>query len=219
MEHHIGDPAHIIADSSQEGRLADRIGELNGVTLDYEALDCGHFQVGGGVVVEYKSGTDFILSVVEKELFETANRLRAQHDRPVFLVEGDYFTARFHQTPFDVHWAIGYLTSVLNIPVLYSPDRESSAVLVYTLAVTAQHDMASGEALRPDEPDTRREAIRFLVEGLPGVDPDLGRNLLRHFGNARAVFAAGRDELLAVEGMTDKTADRITNILDSKKGK
>ncbi|HKL78352.1 MAG TPA: ERCC4 domain-containing protein [Gammaproteobacteria bacterium] len=217
--HHIGDPAHIIADPGQQGRLADRIADLKGVTLDYEAMDCGHFQVGGGVVVEYKSGTDFILSVVEKELFETANRLRAHHDRPVFLVEGDYFTARFHQTPFDIHWAIGYLTSVLNIPVLYSPDGESSAVMVYTLAVSAQQDMASGETLRIGQPDTRREAIRFLVEGLPGVDPDLARNLLRHFGTARAVFAAGRDELLAVEGMTEKTAGRISDVLDSKKGK
>lgn len=217
--HHIGDPAHIIADSGQQDRLGERVGQLQGVTLEYEALDCGHFQVGGGVVVEYKSGTDFILSVVEKELFETANRLRAHHDRPVFLVEGDYFTARFHQTPFDVHWAIGYLTSVLGIPVLYSPEAESSAVLVYTLAVSAQHDMASAENLRLGQPDTRREAIRFLVQGLPGVDPELARNLLRHFGTARAVFAADREALLAVEGMTEKTAGRISDVLDSKKGK
>ena len=45
------------------------------------------------------------------------------------------------------------------------------------------------------------------------------RDLLRHFGTARAVFAAGKEELLAVDGMTDKIASRITDVLDSKKGK
>ncbi|MFB6260506.1 MAG: hypothetical protein ABEJ96_02210, partial [Thiohalorhabdaceae bacterium] len=32
-------------------------------------------------------------------------------------------------------------------------------------------------------------------------------------------FAADKEELLAVEGMTDKIASRITDVLDSKKGK
>lgn len=216
---HIGQSAHIIADKAQEGRLGERVEQLQGATVAYEPLDAGDYILSDAVVVDYKSGTDFILAVVEQELFETANRLKAHYPKPVFLVEGDYFTHRFHQTPFDVHWAISYLTTVLDIPVLYSPEAEHSAMFIYALAVRAQGEAAAEQPWRPTKPETRRETIRFLVEGLPGVDPDLARDLLRHFGTARGVFAAGRDDLLAVDGMTEKTADRITDVLDSKKGK
>ena len=216
---HIGLPAHIIADSAQKGRLGERLEQIQGATLAYEDLDAGDFVLSDEVVVDYKSGTDFILAVVEQELFETANRLKAHYPRPVFLVEGDYFTHRFHQTPFDVHWAISYLTAVLGIPVLYSPEAEHSAMFVYALAVRAQGEATEEQPWRPSKPETRRETIRFLVEGLPGVSPELARTLLRHFGTARAVFAAGKDELLAVDGMTDKIAARISDVLDSKKGK
>ncbi|HKJ71106.1 MAG TPA: ERCC4 domain-containing protein [Gammaproteobacteria bacterium] len=216
---HIGLPARIIADTAQQGRLADRVEQIQGVTLEYEELDAGDYVLSDEVVVDYKSGTDFILAVVEEELFETANRLKAQYAKPVFLVEGDYFTHRFHQTPFDVHWAITYLNVALDIPVLYSPEAEHSAMFVYALAVRAQGDAAGEQSWRPGKPETRRETIRFLVEGLPGVSPELARGLLRHFGTARALFTATKDELLAVEGMTEKIASRISDVLDSKKGK
>jgi len=216
---HIGLPAHIIADNAQQGRLAERLEQIQGATVAYEPLDAGDFVLSDEVVVDYKSGTDFILAVVEEDLFETANRLKAQYSRPIFLVEGDYFTHRFHQTPFDVHWAISYLSVVLGIPVLYTPEAEHSAMFVYALAVRAQQAGNGEESWRPAKPETRRETIRFLVEGLPGVSPELARDLLRHFGTARAVFAADKEELLAVEGMTDKIASRITDVLDSKKGK
>ena len=216
---HIGQSAHIIADNAQQGRLAERVEQIQGATVEYETLDAGDYILSDEVVVDYKSGTDFILAVVEQELFETANRLKAHYPKPVFLVEGDYFTHRFHQTPFDVHWAISYLTTVLDIPVLYSPEAEHSAMFIYALAVRAQGAATEEQPWRPTKPETRRETIRFLVEGLPGVDPERARALLRHFCTARAVFAAGKEELMAVEGMTEKAANRITDALDSKKGK
>ena len=216
---HLGLPVEIVADTGQRGRLGDAVAGLEGVTLEYEELDAGDFLVGGDTAIEVKSGTDFILAVVEGDLLPTASRLQAQYRQPVLLVEGDYFTPRFHQTPFDVHWAIGYLTGVLGIPILYSPEAEHSAMLVYTLAARIQHESGVEQPLRPGQPETRRETIRFLVEGLPGVGPELARGLLRHFGTARAVFEAGETDLLEVAGMTGKTARRITDVLDSKKGK
>ncbi|MFP4614531.1 MAG: ERCC4 domain-containing protein [Thiohalorhabdus sp.] len=216
----LGARVTLTADPGQESRLAGHLKEIQGVHLDYEDLDVGDFVLDGETVVDYKSGTDFILAVVDKEVFDTANRMKAHYRRPLFLLEGDYFTARFHQTPFDVHWAIGYLTGTLEIPVLYSPSPKDSAMLLYTLAVETQNQVPEDDRpLRPNQPETRREAIRFLVEGLPGVDPELARALLRQFGTARAVFQASREELLAVEGMREKVANRISDVLDSKKGR
>lgn len=215
----LGTSVTLTTDPGQQGRLAEHLQEIRGVELEFEELDVGDFVLGGETVMDYKSGTDFILAVVNKEIFDTANRMKAHYRRPMFLLEGDFFTARFHQTPFDVHWAIGHLTGSLGIPVLYSPTPKDSAMLLYTLAVETQHQGDEDRPTRPNQPETRREAIRFLVEGLPGVSPELARNLLRHFGTARAAFQATREELLEVEGMREKVANRITDVLDSKKGK
>jgi len=204
----------ILADEGEKGKIIQKLEEFPGVTLEYDSLETGDYILGNGVVVERKSATDFILSVVDKSLLDSTAELKAAFERPVFLVEGDMYEARFHQKAFDVHVALAYMSVVQRVPVLYSPDAQTSAPLIYAMAADAQHSLGQGEPARLHKPAIRPEQQQYLLQGLPGVGAFEAEALLTQFDSPAGVFAASEESLAAVDGIGAETAARIREILD-----
>ncbi len=48
---------------------------------------------------------------------------------------------------------------------------------------------------------------------MPEIGPVVAKNLLKHFGTVAAVMSASREELMAVELVGPKTADRIREVV------
>lgn len=204
----------VTADARQKGKILQHL-EKAGAKLDTRELEIGDFLIGEDAAVAVKSGTDFILNVVDGSLLDNLNRLRANYARTILIVEGDYFTARFHQTAFDVHKGIAKLTT-LGIPVLYSAGPEHTGALIYYLAEGLQH-RPERQDMRTNAPTIRFEAVQYLLEGLPGVGAETAERLYKHFGTALAVFNAGMDELMQVEGIDETAAKKIRRILETKR--
>ena len=70
-------PVRILADTGEKGKIIKKLEAIPGVTLDFEPLDLGDYILGEGVAVERKSATDFILSIVDKSLIDSAAQLKA----------------------------------------------------------------------------------------------------------------------------------------------
>lgn len=205
----------VTADAKQKGKVLQHL-EKAGAKLELRDLEVGDFLIGEDVAVATKSGTDFILNVVDGSLLDNLNRLRANYSRVILVVEGDYFTARFHQTAFDVHKGIAKLTG-LGIPVLYSAGPEHTGALIYYLAEDVQHRPEGVQDMRTNAPAIRFEAVQYLLEGLPGVGAETAERLYKHFGTALAVFNASSEELTAVEGIDEAAAKKIRRILETKR--
>lgn len=204
----------VTADAKHKGKVLQHL-EKVGAKLEVRDLAIGDFIVGEDAAVALKSGTDFILNVVDGSLLDNLNRLRADYSRVILIVEGDYFTARFHQTAFDVHKGVAKLTA-LEIPVLYSAGPEHTGALIYYLAESIQHRPAHQD-MRTNAPSIRFEAVQYLLEGLPGVGAETAERLYKHFGTALAVFNAGVEELMQVEGIDEAGAKKIRRILETKR--
>ena len=132
-------PVRIVVDTRERGKIISKLEALPGVSLEFAEQESGDYLLGNGVVIERKSATDFILSIVDRTLVEKVEKIKALYPKPIFIVEGDMFAMRFHQKAFDVHMALSYMAVVQNIPVLTSPDAEQSAMLIYLMARDAQH--------------------------------------------------------------------------------
>ncbi len=59
----------------------------------------------------------------------------------------------------------------------------------------------------------KRNALRSILDEVPGVGPVLKKRLLKHFGSLRAVRTATADELMAVPGVSRSIAERIIGLL------
>jgi Fanconi anemia group M protein len=76
-------------------------GSFKGLATRPAELDCGDYDLGGGVVVERKSATDFSLAIMDKRLFGEVGKLKSSFDQPVYIIEGDLYGGRFHTDPLE----------------------------------------------------------------------------------------------------------------------
>ncbi|WP_018949697.1 ERCC4 domain-containing protein [Thioalkalivibrio sp. ALMg11] len=201
----------IRADRREQGKIIQRIERLEGVELEFTDLDVGDYLLPNGVVVERKSATDMVLSVVDKTLWESAAKLKANYQQVVYIVEGDLYEPRFHQQALDIHRALAHLTIALGISVLPSSDADNSGMLIYLLGLNAQIEPDPSD--RPTKPDTRRKAAEFIVSGLPGVEADQARDLLRDIGSVRDIINADAATLAQADGLDAERAERIESVV------
>jgi len=191
-------------------------GNFKGLVTQPAGLDCGDYDLGGGVVVERKSATDFSLAIMDKRLFGEVGKLKSSFDQPIFIIEGDLYGGRFHTDPVVIREAIAWLTVGEGVPLVPSPGAEFSAELMYTMASQAQHGIGHPIVMRSGKPFDPVNGQRYLVEGLPGINENLARALLDRFGSAAAVFAASVDALAEVAGITPQAAGRMRKVLDAR---
>lgn len=190
-------------------------GNFPGLQFEGRELEFGDFLIGNGVVIERKSSTDFMLSVMDKKIFGNLAKLKAEFDRIVYIVEGDIFAPRFHSNPTTLRDALAYMSAVEGIAVIPSPDAAMSAELVYDMAMYSQHGGDKIVSVRSTKPKDLRSSQQYVIESLPGVSAERARKLLHRFGSAAAVLGAS-DEDLHAAGITADTVVRIRKVLQTQ---
>ena len=191
-------------------------GSFKGLQLRTAELDCGDYDLGGGVLVERKSATDFTLAIMDKRLFGEVGKLKSSCDQPVYIIEGDLYAGRFHTDPLLVREAIAWLTVIQGVPLIPSPGEGFTAELLYTMATQLQHGLGHPIVMRNGKPFDPINGQCYLVEGLPGVNAQLAKALLTQFGSAAAVFAAPAEALAQLDGLSLPAATRIRKVLDAQ---
>lgn len=124
----------IRVDGRERGKIIARLESLEGVQLEIEDMEHGDYILPNGVVVERKSATDFILSVVDEEIWAHAEALAHTFPKVVYIIEGDPYVARFHQKALDVHRAFARLILEYNVAVIPSSDADNTAMMIFLLA-------------------------------------------------------------------------------------
>lgn len=191
-------------------------GNFKGLSLQMAELDSGDYDLGGGVVVERKSATDFTLAIMDKRLVSEVGKLKSSYDQVIYIVEGDIYGGRFHTDPVVIRDAISWLTVMQGIPLVPSPSEGFTAEILFTMANQAQYGMGHPVVMRTGKPFDPMNGQRYLVEGLPGVNEAMAMALLNHFGGAAAVFAADVEALAQVSGISSQAAARMRKVLDAK---
>jgi len=202
----------IRVDTRERGKIIQRLEGIEGLEMAFEEMDVGDYVLPGDLVVERKSGTDLILSVIDQSLWDKVAKLKSQHEQVVYIVEGDLFTARFHQQALDVHRALAHMIAVQGVSLVPSPDAENSAMLIYLMGMARQEGASALD--RVAKPSKRRDAQVYLLTALPGIDAEQAEALLKHFKSARSVMAASPEALQEVEGIDPELAGRIAEVLD-----
>lgn len=134
----------IQADRRERGRILKRLEESEGVRLEMVDLEFGDYVLPNNIIVERKSATDFILSVVDEGLWVNIENLERLYAQIVYIIEGDPYVARFHQKALDVHRAFARMVVGHGISVLPSADADHSAMLIYLMGLSALEEAAPG---------------------------------------------------------------------------
>ena len=208
----------ILADHREkDNKIVKELIEL-GVSVRTGQLVSADYVLSGKVGVELKKVHDFVDSLIDGRLLEQVRELRNNFDKAVLIIEGEediYSIRKVHANALR-----GLLASIVldfNIPVLYTKNPRDTAGL---LAVMAKREQEKGSeiSLHDKKPQTLKEQQEFLIAALPNVGIVTARNLLNYFGSIKVVVNASKEELIKLEGVGEKTAEKLKEVFEGKYG-
>jgi Fanconi anemia group M protein len=185
------------------------------VYLETKKLSFGDYVVNDTVTVERKTARDFLISIIDGRLFSQLSRLKNHSNCPVLLIEGNPFKTDLDFDPLAIRGALVSTQTMWYIPVLFSKTKEQTKDLL--LMIARQDEVLTDVVqLRAGyRPKRLRTKQLYVLQGLPGVGPQIAKRLMHHFGTVSKVMAAPVAELMEVEGIGTKAAAKIRTVLDS----
>ena len=180
------------------------------------SMAVGDYQVSDEVVIERKTAGDFVSSIIDKRLFKQARELSEEFKKPLIILEGDdLYNGMIN--PNAIRGSIASLALDFGISIIPTRNSQDTAAMIKRIAIREQNGEKVPISIRTDKkPVTMMEQQLFIVESLPNIGPVNAKALLEHFGNVSSVFNASENELQEVEGIGEKTAKNIREVIDSK---
>ncbi len=221
-------PVDVVVDS-REAAKAGRIVEFlrsAGLELAVARLSAGDYYLlaeegAKPLLVERKTVTDLLNSIRDNRLWNQLKLLKEAAQKEgvdlVIVLEGWLGSIEKYRS-----WRIQAVLRILDevlldwgVPILPSPNLQATAKWLLSKAKS----LGRPEKKRPPrlrvekKPMTPAERALYVAEGLAG--PVLARRLLEYFGTLRRLANATVDELLRVEGIGEKRAKEIYEILNT----
>lgn len=202
---------YVIADDrEQQSGVIDALKQIDCVETKIQRLRVGDYLADRSLLFERKTFNDFAISIIDGRLFGQAIRLARSEFDCVLILEGKGNTVSETGVRREaLQGAIITISLVLGIPILRSRNpSETARLIVY--AARQLRSIAQGAVHRGGyRPKGKKKRQAFILQGLPGIGAQMAKRLLDTFGTVEAVISASSEQLQSVEGIGQKTAEKI----------
>lgn len=203
-------PIHVEIDDRERASGVEEALRSLGVVVVARRLLLGDYLIDGALLVERKTLSDLVASVIDGRLFSQARRLMASRRRAVLVLEGTGADlARCGASWESLQGALITATWVFGLPILRTRSAFETARTIVFIA-RQHHAVVNGMLCRYGWRPKGKAALQgYVLQGLPGIGAERARRLLRRFGSVEAVVTASEKELCEVHGIGKSTAKRI----------
>ena len=194
-----------------------------GAEVIIKTLEVGDYHVSDDVIIERKTTSDFLHSIIDEpgHLYGQLSDMMREYNRSILIIEGspmDLYTKR----EVGANAIDGMLLAVaegFGVPILWTLSVDHTARMIYRAAekqqIARQHKSGSPHGKRSHMTLPQKQV--YVVSSIGGgVGPTMAVTLLEHFRSVKAVMAANINELVEVEGIGLKTAEKIHEIVRGK---
>jgi len=200
-----GEMVTLVADAAQKGNLIlDALSDKK-VRVIYSNLQIGDYQITDNVFVSYMTTDLFIRGLNDKRIYRQVLDLKRTCPEPILIVEGPNVYEHKDANVHVINGALAFIEVLNRVPVVFTSDPEESADILFM--ATNQMQFGLGYEVHPDDPRKRKRDLKLyqteVLEAIPGVGPNLAKELLKKFGTLSGVFAATAEELAEVPGWED----------------
>lgn len=210
-----GEPGRVFVDPRE--REMAKILEGLGLEVTLKSLEVGDYVLSDRLAVERKTAEDFAASIIdpERNLFRQISDLSRTYDRPVLILEGrDLYASQMN--PASVRGALASIAVDFGVPIIPTEGKDETAAVIAMLANRERKDGREPKVHGHKTARTLKEQQEYLVSAIPSVGPAVAKNLLKHFGTIERVMTATKEELLQVELVGPKIAERIRELVGGK---
>ncbi|WP_266079189.1 DEAD/DEAH box helicase [Haladaptatus caseinilyticus] len=207
----------IVADQRElDANIARDLSARDGVDVRLETLAVGDYVLSDRVVVERKSVSDFLDTLVggDRSVFEQVGDMNRHYARPIVIIEGDGLYEQRNVHPNAIRGALSSLAIDFGASVLRTEDEKDTTDLLEVIA-TREQEVSDREVSVHGDKHTKTlpEQQEYVVGSIADIGPVTARSLLETFGTVQAVMTAEKDELMEAQGVGEVTADRIREVV------
>ena len=199
----------IIADIHEKDSMI--FGELKSdpdIELLIQSLEIGDFQVGE-TIVERKTTSDFISSMISKRLIEQLNQMQ-QYENRLLILEGKQDDLYSKVNPNAIRGFILSIISSYKTDIIFTKDFKDTAN--YLIILAKQQLKPNAEiSLHSRIPKTIKEQKQYILEAFPNIGPKKAEALLEKFKTLKDVFNANEEGLNEVLKNQSKDFKDILN--------
>jgi Fanconi anemia group M protein len=212
----------VIADQREtKSKVVRELDSSEGMGVELETLEVGDYVLSDRVAVERKSVQDFIDTITGgRSLFDQMGDLSSSYARPLLVLEGEresLYATGVH--PNAVRGALASVVVDYGVPVLFTADQEETAETLGVVARREQEERDREARVHGEKSSaTLKEQQEYVVSSIADVGPVTARALLEEFGSVEEVMTATAEELQEAEGVGEKTATRIREVVGSEYG-
>ena len=168
------------------------------------------------VGIERKTIPDFLNSIIDKRLLNQLINLKENFNYPILILEGEeniFALRNFH--PNSIRGMITSIALDFQVPMIFTKGAKDTAAYINVIAKRFDRGLPRIN-LRNRKPLTLKEQQEYFIEGLQGIGNSTAKNLLEHFKNVKNIVNADKEELIKVEKIGKKKAEKIKEVFEKE---
>ena len=174
------------------------------------------------VIIERKTTADFLHSIIDEpgHLYGQLGDMMREYQRSILLIEGAP-TDLYMERAIGANSIDGMILAAARFgaSMIWTLSADHTARMIYREAEHEQIDQrkAKGSPHGKRSHMTMPQRMVYVISSIGGgVGPTMAEALLDHFGSVRAIINASIDELCDLDGVGEKTAKNIQEIIGSE---
>ena len=189
-----------------------------GIAPEITCLKSGDYQINQQWLIERKTLTDLVQSIIDGRLFRQLGEIQKTGLRPVLLLEGSSAQLKHSKMSREsIQGALLTISLFMGIPVLRSLNPEETASLLITIARQQARYKDPGFApsftFQPKRPKGKYQNQLHILQTLPGIGTQKAKALLKKFGTIENIIVSSAERLAETEGIGKATAEKIQWVL------
>ena len=183
-----------------------------GVDVEFKELKIGDY-IAGDVIIERKTISDFISSMLNKRIFAQIEDLK-QFESKLLIIEGVEEKELYNDNNeggVNANAIRGFLLSITlkhKIPIIFTKNSEDTAKYLFILLNKKENEMSLNAKKKARN---KKEQLQFILEGFPSIGPKTAKKLLKEFGTLQNVINADMEQVKKIIG---KKADSFIELIN-----
>ena len=195
----------------REDKIA-KILEKLGLKVAIANLEIGDFVISERTIIERKTHSDFISSIIDGRIFDQVKRMKEEFEKVIIIIEG-YSNRKINENSLKA--AIATLALDEAISLIETLNPLDTAKMIYWLAKKeGKKEFIAFKAGKKKR--ELKELQEQIICSLPGISLKTAKKLLKYFGNVERIFKASETELMKIKGIGEKTARKIKKVISAK---
>jgi Fanconi anemia group M protein len=204
-------PKIIIDDRETSSKVVEVLSDM-GAAITLKRLPHGDFAIGDRILIERKTSRDFVDTLIERDLLGQVKAMAETVIRPIVIIEGGDLYSQRDIHPNAIKGVLAAMTVDMGVSLLFTSDAEDTAQMLFIIAKREIGERGERKVHPHKSHRSAREDLEYIISAFPEIGIKNARLLLSHFGSVQAIANAGLNELTAIKGIGERTAQKIYDL-------